>query len=202
MRKIGLSDDNRGFISKFPSRQSIPHKFVNDSQITISFLGYPTRHKGQQHILPIVKGITLNKPNINWQIQLFENDQLIPKIKEVNFNANILQGKISPQSMINALSMSSLICLPYDAIAFKYNSSAMMYQSADYLVPILTFSGSAFAEEVDTFQCGLVAIDEEDLINKVSRLDFKVVNTWIEGCKRYNDYRNKSNYIFLNILTK
>ena len=92
-----------------------------------------------------------------------------------------------------------MICLPYDIDAFKYNSSSMMYQSTDYLVPILTLSGSAFAEEVVEFNCGLVADDIEDLIIRVSRLDLNVINTWIEGCKRYNTYRNQSNCTFLNL---
>ncbi len=201
MEKIGLDTDSRGFISKFPSRQKIKYKHINNSQITISFLGYPTRHKGQQHILPILKGVSLNKPDIIWQIQLFENDQLIPSITEISGTTKIFEGKISSQSMNNALLATSLICLPYDAEAFKYNSSAMMYQSTDYLVPILTFAGSAFAEEVEKFDCGLVAIDQNDMITKITNLDLNLINNWIEGCKKYNDYRNKSNYIFLDILT-
>lgn len=201
MKKIGLDNDSRGFISKFPSRQKIQYKQINASQIIISFLGYPTRHKGQQHVLPILKAVSLNKPEIMWQIQLFENDQLIPKITEISSNTKIFEGKISSQSMDKALLTTSLICLPYDTEAFKYNSSAMMYQSTDFLVPILTFTGSAFAEEVEKFGCGLVAIDQMDMITKITNLDLNLINTWINGCKKYNDYRNKSNYIFLNILT-
>jgi glycosyltransferase involved in cell wall biosynthesis len=199
MRKIQLDNDRRTYISKFPSRSNIHYKQVNVSQVTISFLGYPTRYKGQEHILPIVKNIGLNRPNIDWQIHLFENDQLIPALKKISVDTKILTGKISAQSMIDALSKSSLICLPYDVIAFKYNSSAMMYQAADFLVPILTFSGSAFAEEVEQFGCGLVANSEEELISKLIKLDFELINTWIDGCIKYNDFRNKSNSIFLGI---
>ena len=201
MRKIGLSDDSRGFISKFPSRQIIQKKIINSSQITISFLGYPTKNKGQEHILPMVKEISVIMPKISWQIQLIENDQLIPELIELDVSTKILEGKISSNSMNEALLRSSLICLPYDINSFKYNSSAMMYQSTDHLVPILTFSGSAFAEEVEKFNCGLVAIDREDLINKITILDLDLINTWITGCKQYNDYRSKSNYLFLDIHT-
>jgi hypothetical protein len=74
-----------------------------------------------------------------------------------------------------------------------------MYQAADFLVPILTFSGSAFAEEVEQFGCGLVANSEEELISKLIKLDFELINTWIDGCIKYNDFRNKSNSIFLGI---
>jgi glycosyltransferase involved in cell wall biosynthesis len=201
LEKIGLDNDSRGFISKFPSRQKIKYKDINTSQITISFLGYPTRHKGQQHILPILNAVSKNKPDITWQIQLFENDQLIPRITENSGTTKIFEGKISSQSMDNALLTTTLMCLPYDAEAFKYNASAMMYQSTDYLVPVLTFAGCAFAEEVEKFECGLVAIDQNDMITKISNLDLNLINNWIEGCKKYNDYRNKSNYIFLDILT-
>ena len=199
LRKIQLENDSRGYISKFPSRPNIHNKLVDSSQVTISFLGYPTRHKGQKHIFPIVNQIGQTRPNIDWQIHLFDDDELIPVLKKIGVDIKILTGKISSKSMVDALSKSSLICLPYDIIAFKYNSSAMMYQAADFLVPILTFSGSAFAEEVEQFGCGLVADNEEDLISKIISLDLELINTWIDGCKRYNDFRSKSNYIFLDI---
>jgi hypothetical protein len=68
-------------------------------------------------------------------------------------------------------------------------------------VPILTFTGSAFAEEVEKFNCGLVAIDQKDMITRITNLDLNLINNWIEGCQKYNNYRNKSNYDFLDILT-
>jgi glycosyltransferase involved in cell wall biosynthesis len=199
LKKIQLEKDSRGYISKFPSRPSIHNKLVNSSQVTISFLGYPTQHKGQKHIFPIVNQIGQTRPSINWQIHLFEDDELIPVLKKTGIDIKMLTGKISSKSMVDALSKSSLICLPYDVVAFKYNSSAMMYQAADFLVPILTFSGSAFAEEVEHFECGLVADNEEELISKIINLDLGLINKWIDGCKRYNDFRSKSNHVFLGI---
>jgi glycosyltransferase involved in cell wall biosynthesis len=199
LAKIGLETDDRGFISKFPSRNNLQQKKLDISNITISFLGFPTKNKGQHHILPLVKNISQERPTINWQIQLIEKDKLITEISQIHSSIKILEGKISPNSMELALSDSSLLCLPYDVKAFEYNSSAMMYQAMDYLVPVLTFSGSAFAEDVTKFNCGLVANDKEDMIDKLSIIDFNEINAWIEGCKKYNDYRSKSNHIFLEI---
>lgn len=197
--KLGLENDSRCSISKFPSIPRVKKRLLNPGQVTISFLGYPTKHKGQEHVLPIIKDVSLNNPQFKWQVQVRENDLLKTDLKNINAEIKILIGKISSETMINALLQTDVICLPYDREKFRYNASAMMYQSADYLVPILTFSGSAFAPEIDEFGFGIVAEDEIDLVAKIKSLDVKVINKWIEGCRQYNQYRNMTNYNFLKL---
>lgn len=197
--KLGLENDSRCSISKFPSIPRVKKRLLNPGQVTISFLGYPTKHKGQEHVLPIIKNVSLNNPQFKWQVQVRENDLLKTDLKNINAEIKILIGKISSETMINALLQTDVICLPYDSEKFRYNASAMMYQSADYLVPILTFSGSAFAPEIDEFGFGIVAEDEIDLVAKIKSLDVKVIKKWIDGCRQYNQYRNTTNYNFLKL---
>jgi hypothetical protein len=192
--------DSRYFTSKFPSAPRKYHSKEHESKITISFLGYPTRHKGQQHILPIIEKVSLQNPNVKWQLQTRDNDSILGELSKLkNLDVNILPGKISEQMMISALKSSTVICLPYDVDAFKLNSSAMMYQASDYLLPIFTFSGSAFATDVERFKCGRVAQDEEHLIEILADLNHIQISNWVNGCINYNSFRNESNYTFLNI---
>lgn len=191
--------DSRLFISKFPSEQKKLIKEMNSENFTISFLGFPTRNKGHDRIGSIIKKVGEKRPNYLWQVQLYQDDPLIHELNELNLSIKILEGKISRELMIDSLKNSTLICLPYDVDAFKYNSSAMMYESTDYLVPVITFCGSAFATDVDDFSCGVTVKDQDEMINKMINLDSNLVSDWTRGCSSYNHYRNKSNLIFLNL---
>ena len=37
------------------------------------------------------------------------------------------------------------------------------------------------------------------LIAPIGRFEVKVINKWIEGCRQYNQYRNMTNYNFLQL---
>ena len=110
-----------------------------------------------------------------------------------------MEGKISQPRLEEALSVSSVICLPYNIEAFKFNSSAMMYNASDYLVPILTFEGSAFAKDVIEFSCGLALKDRLDLISVLNSINLATIQLWLSGCKSYNQFRNQTNLEFLEI---
>jgi len=191
--------NSRNFISKFPSEQKRLVKDVIGENFTISFLGFPTRNKGHNKIGSIIKKVGEKRPNYLWQVQLYQDDPLIQELNELNLSVKILEGKISSELMIDSLKNSTLICLPYDVDAFKYNSSAMMYESTDYLVPVITFCGSAFATDVDDFSCGVTVKDQDEMINMMINMDSSLLNDWTKGCSSYNSYRNKSNLIFLNL---
>lgn len=202
LRKLGLTNDVRGFISKFPAQQKVNKKEIDPSKLTFSFLGYPTRDKGQENVVPIVREATKRIPNIKWKVQVFESDPIIFELRKLSEEIEILQGKISSSSMDEALQESALICLPYNPTAFAFNSSAMMYQAADFLVPIITFEGTAFAEEVQLYGCGFVASNLEDMIERICIVEKEMIDEWINGCLRYNLFRNDSNSIFLNLKSK
>jgi hypothetical protein len=194
-----LANDTRAFISKFPSKLKVTNKQIVKSKLVISFLGYPTKHKGQNHIVPIIQRVSMYRNDIEWQVQLYQNDPIELELNKITAKITILAGKIAPDIMDKALLRSTLICLPYDVMAFKYNSSAMMYQSSDYLVPIITFTGSAFSSDIRDFRCGISASNEDEVINKLKCIDFEEINDYIDGCRNYNEFRNKSNYIFLDL---
>lgn len=186
-------------LSPIPSREIPKKEFVKNQKLVVSFLGYPTADKGQEHILPIIQEVGKLRKDIFWQVQIPENNILKNQLNKLNLEIEILEGKISQPRLEEALSVSSVICLPYNIEAFKFNSSAMMYNASDYLVPILTFEGSAFAKDVIEFSCGLALKDRLDLISVLNSINLATIQLWLSGCKSYNQFRNQTNLEFLEI---
>jgi glycosyltransferase involved in cell wall biosynthesis len=186
-------------LSPIPSRNMPKKESAENQKLVVSFLGYPTVDKGQEHILPIIQSVGKFRRDISWQVQITEDNVLKNQLDRLNSNIEILEGKISQPRLEEALSLSSVICLPYNVLAFKLNSSAMMYNSSDYFVPIITFEGSAFARDVSEFSCGLALKDRSDMIKALNSINLTMIQRWIDGCKSYNQFRNQTNLDFLEI---
>jgi hypothetical protein len=186
--------------SKFPSQNQTDNNYLSTKPITISFLGYPTRNKGRSNILPIISQVAEVRPELKWIVQLGENDPIHDSLNKLNIDIQFVYGKISQELMIESLEKTSVLCLPYNPEAFKYNSSSMMYEAADYLVPVIAFSGSAFAYDIEQFGCGLTAVNQGDLIRYILELNIDSLNSLKLGCVRFNQHRNRSNLEFLRLL--
>ena len=150
-------------------------------------------------MLPILESVALQNPDYVWQVHLYENDPLDRYFDFAGVQVVKYRGKITSIAMVKALEASSLICLPYDVNAFKFNASAMMYQASDFLVPTITFEGSAFAYDVKTFGNGIAVKNRAEMIKVLNALNINEIQSWVDGCKRYNDYRNSTNKMFLEI---
>lgn len=187
------------FESKFPTQIQSSKTPNSALSLTVSFLGYPTKHKGKDHILNIIKQTSLKRPDLNWIVQLGEKDPLYDELVSLKVNIRLEQGKISSELMIDLLDSTSILCLPYDNNSYKLNSSAMMYEAADHLVPVITYSGSAFAYDVQRFKCGLTPINESVLIQNLVDLNPKSISDFKYGCNDFNESRINSNLIFLNL---
>jgi glycosyltransferase involved in cell wall biosynthesis len=190
---------HKAYISKFPSQNnSYLKKFINEHP-TISFLGYPTRDKGHGHIITIIEKVYQQRPNINWQVHLYDNDPIETKLKEMNLPIEFIRGKFSGNTITKMIQKTDIMCLPYDVNAFRYKASAMFYKSSDFKIPIITFLGTGFAEDVLNFNCGFAGKDLESIINEIINLNSNQINAWKKGCEIYNSFRNNSNLIFLDI---
>jgi glycosyltransferase involved in cell wall biosynthesis len=187
------------YLSPIPSISMPKKESIKDQKLVVSFLGYPTVDHGQEHILPIIQSVGKFRKDIKWQVQIAKDSLLKNQLNKLNLDIEILVGKISQPQFDEALKISSVICLPYNIQAFKFNSSAMMYNSSDYLVPILTFSGSAFASDVIEFSCGVALKNRSDMILTLNSISLSTIHKWVDGCKAYNLFRNQINLDFLEI---
>ena len=187
------------YISKFPHILKKNLNFYKNVNFTLSFLGFPTVFKGQKHISSIVNAVGQKRSASHFQIQVYENDPIMSELENLNRTIKFLIGKVRSEDIEEALRNTTLICLPYDKVAFKYNSSAMMYEALDYQIPIITFTGSAFASDVEIYNCGLTVNDENEMINVIINTTDSQIIEWKVGCQLFNEFRNTSNYEFLEI---
>ena len=200
MNHLGLAPSDSIHISKFPAiEHSNPRNRKINSRYVVSFLGYPTKNKGHQHILEIIKSVTKTNPNITWQVHLYENDSIFQELKELELDISIIIGKVDENVLQSAITNSDLLCLPYSVTSFKLNASAMFYNSCDMLVPVITFFGSGFSADVQKFNCGSVVNSLEEMILNISQINDESLLKWRLGCSEFNRYRNEKNLEFLDI---
>jgi hypothetical protein len=199
LEKSGFLGLPNVYISKFAVGKKGGELAPKSDKLVVSFLGYPTKDKGHDLIFPIIKGVTRIQPELNWQVQLYENDVIEDSLTNLNVNLEILRGKISQETLELALRNSSLLILPYNPIAFQYNASAMMYHASDYCIPLIALEGSAFASEVEEFQIGKICKNVDEIIEVVQSISFSKIELWKKNFAQYNYFRNNSNVVFLKI---
>lgn len=199
MNKLASLGSKNLFISKFPFIDSVSDRISSDSDITVAFLGHPTVHKGHNDILPIIKSVLEVRKDIKFQVQLYDNDPLEQELKKFGSSVLIFSGKISSDKLESALRMSSVMCLPYDVSAFKFNSSAMMYHALNYNIPIYTYTGTAFAEDVKEYDCGYTVSNYFEMADLIKKTSISSLQNLMDGCYAYNNFRNNSNFYFLEI---
>lgn len=199
LNELAVAHDLRFFISPIPYIKQSFSNLNNSRDITISFLGHPTRNKGREHIISIIQGVSKYKPWFKWQVHLYDEDPLESDLYKLNLEIFIVNGKIDNKVMKSLLHKTSVLCLPYDVEAFRLHASAMLYQSMDYLKPVFSFDGTSFSKDILKFNLGAVAKTSNELCDQLVDIDIKKVNSWVEGCKAYNKYRNLSNKKFLGL---
>ena len=188
------------YTSKFPSLEQNAHKEKKDSNIVVSFLGHPTRDKGQEHIIPIIREVNKRRKDIKWQVHIYEYDPIELYLKESVPDIYLIKGKVKSEVIEQALATSDVLCLPYNVSAFKHKASAMHYQSSDYKKPVLTFDGTEFADDIKNFKSGASAKDLSELCKIISDLSPLQIKEWKKGCENYNIFRNSTNLEFLDLL--
>ena len=191
--------NNNSYISKIPAITPKIKNRIQKSNIIVSFLGYPTRDKGQDHILPIIQTVSKRRSDIIWQVHIYENDPLENSLKKFVHDDNLIRGKVENRVIDEALSNTDVLCLPYNVNAFRVKASAMHYKASDYLKPVITFAGTEFAEEIYDFKSGFIAKDVNEICKVLINLNLSQINDWKNGCHNYNLSRNKINIDFLDL---
>jgi hypothetical protein len=199
LEKLGYLGMPNVYISKFAAENKRSGLVSADDRLVVSFLGYPTKDKGHELIFPIIEGVASVRPELDWQVQLYEHDLIEDSLRNLNLNLKIFRGKISQEILEFALRNSSLLILPYDPVAFKYNASAMMYQASDYSIPIITLEGSAFASEVEEFRIGKVCKNLIEIVEVLQNISSAQIASWKNNFTEYNNFRNQTNVVFLKI---
>lgn len=169
-------------------------------KLTFSFLGFPKSIKGITNISEIVTRV--NKVcgrKISWIIQITNDENPTWDNLLSQENISLLKGKISSEKMMDSIYRSDYLVLPYDPSHYRRNASAMAYLAAEQLKPVLTLTGSAFANEVEKFSIGLVYPSIDKLIEGIKKIVEGESRINSDDIVRYNTYRNNSNLRFLGL---
>jgi glycosyltransferase involved in cell wall biosynthesis len=187
--------------SPFPPSSQMQTRILRKNQLTFSFLGYPKEIKGMHKIVDIVRQVELrNSTNaLSWVIHVAStNDVIYSELSHLG-NIKFLEGKISAQEMEAALINSSALVLPYEVKKYLMNASAMAYRAADFEIPVLTFFGSAFSEDIHKYGLGWLASNEKEMIDLISELTLEEINSCEAKIRRYNKVRRDENLQFLGL---
>ena len=186
------------FHTPFPKQYLKSKASVDSSKLLISFLGYPKAIKGIDVVPEIIKSIHSKRKDISWLVQARDViDSTNLEIFDTSIEVHI--GRIESKLMEELVRKSTLLCLPYSTEKYLLNASAMAYEAADFLKPILTFAGSAFADETIEHGIGIVVENLEEMINTIIRLDPSSILQLQKNIRRYNQYRNEANCRFLEL---
>ena len=184
-------------LSPFPdSKVFSTNKFKDE--LVVGFLGVAKEIKGINSAPHIISQVNSHTSALTWLVQYGNSeDPLLDKIR--NHNVKFYFGRLSVQKLEELISYSSILCLPYDIEKYRFNASAMAYEAADFLKPVITLSGTAFASEVEKFGIGIVCRDIDDLIQRLRQITLQEVGKLRKNIPGYNDFRKNSNLKFLEI---
>lgn len=167
--------------------------------VVISMLGIAQNHKNRiKAVNEILQQDLLFKEfDLNWIIQISDLDQ-----ESINFNSRgmqiqFLSGIIDEDLMKKTLINSSILVLFYDVNFYRTNASAMAYRAADYLLPIVTYTGSAFANEIDQFNLGVVITEVIELKSAIHNIVTNYAQ-FQNNIRNYNELRQNLNSTTLN----
>lgn len=144
-----------------------------NKKVVLGFLGNAKKRKGFES-LPILLKL-LSEMGLDFQaiIQpaIFEWEdyqETINKLTEL-FPKRILitEPELSLKQLLEYVSISNLLVLPYDKSSYSINASGLLYHGSDYQVPVITLEGVGFEDEIKDFKIGILASNLQDMAVKI-----------------------------------
>jgi len=166
---------------------------------SIGFLGGAKKRKGFDLIPLIINYLICSGGNYKFFIQksaypwVEYHKTLSILEKEFKNRCEFLPANIDLDKLLKILSTLDCLILPYDPESYKINASGILYHSADAGIPVVTFSGVGFEQEIKEYQVGII-VDDLALIENSILQALKISSTKFEI---YNKSRNNANNSFL-----
>ncbi|CAN7631075.1 glycosyltransferase [Pararhizobium sp. LjRoot238] len=82
----------------------------------------------------------------------------------------VCEPTISEAAMLDNYRRSSALLLPYDTTIYERRGSAAMMEGVSFCRPVITYDGSAFADQVRYYGCGLVVSSPEEMVDAIFKL--------------------------------
>jgi hypothetical protein len=178
--------------------EKLIHKHES-SNISIGFLGGAKKRKGFDLIPLIINYLISSGGNYKFFIQKsvhpwMEYHKTLSKLdKEFKNCCEFLPANINLEKLLEILPTLDCVILPYDPESYKINASGILYHAADAGIPVVTFCGVGFEQEINEFQIGIIIDDLAFIKNSILHA-LKISSTKFEI---YNKSRNNANKSFL-----
>ena len=119
---------------------------------TLTFMGYAKPEKGFDRLPEIIRNLQSQRPELRFVVQLMGHDEaLIGSVRraltELGDGIEMIEGAIAPNRMVEVMSRTDLMLLPYDAATYRSRGSAIFTECKLIGVPMLVPRGSAVGEE-------------------------------------------------------
>jgi len=168
-------------------------------KMNIGFMGAAKTRKGFDLIPDILNEIQKNNIDFMAYIQgavaPWEGYEFTLK-KLYSFSSEhyvLLSGSLQLNEFQEIISKLDAIILPYSPKSYSINASGIVYHACDANVPILTFHGVGFAQELKNYNLGFLFQD----IKEIPGLLHKVQKKKNYDFSRYNSDRNRATFKFL-----
>jgi glycosyltransferase involved in cell wall biosynthesis len=79
----------------------------------------------------------------------------------------LLDSTITDEAMLEQFQLSTMVLLPYDRETYRLRGSAAMMEAVSFARPIVTLSGTAFAEQISWYRLGRVVDDVSQMADAV-----------------------------------
>jgi glycosyltransferase involved in cell wall biosynthesis len=79
----------------------------------------------------------------------------------------VCEPVITEAEMLDNYRRSSALLLPYDPVIYERRGSAAMMEGVSFCRPVITFDGSAFADQVRQYGCGIVVSSLDEMVDAI-----------------------------------
>lgn len=174
------------------SRKESHTNLFLDDDLVIGFLGNGRDDQGSIKALDIA--IACNSLGYKFLVQ---NDDLLGNDQRSNFTRNLLAlpnvfpigANLDRKTFSEVIRSCDILVLPYDIDTYRFRGSAMLFEAADMLKPIIAPKGTGLGETVEEYGLGVTYSQDLPWIEVLARA--KNFRNRIDAIASYNDIRNK-----------
>ena len=169
-------------------------------KVRIGILGAPRASKGYFDLPDLLRAVEGSGIELEIWIQTMKGYDPVRDELSTSHSLVDLGFFLSRFEFDKAIASIDVMVLPYSRDVYSETGSAMLYESCDYLKPVIAASGTGFAAEVAAHGLGFLLHSPEELpqlIQKVSTLEMKLKLE--NNLREYNRFRREQVADWINL---
>ena len=160
--------------------------------------------KGYSELPEIINSVNscIGLNDIEWDIQDVPKAQLSEDLVHAWIqlsripNCHLKDAYLPEDELKNMMSSSSIILMPYDKTTYKLRGSAILPESMSLGIPVVTYSGCGFSDDISRNHAGLLATSKIEIVAYLKLL----AKSYLESPSNSNSIyeqlkKNTQNYV-------